>query len=179
MALFLYYILFSSSVLVYGVGFSNCIVLCDDLPALRLNFIKIILTQVITAISAQAICLRFLVPLNLSDLFPLVSAVILLAVAIFFETMIRITTNETTSDFGFTYLSVLLAINESLSIVEAILVSIACLISFILVLLVTHVIKCSFYNTKSKTATRSLIMIVLAILLVVLSSNGATRFFKL
>lgn len=179
LSLFLYYILFSSTILVYGVGVSKCIVLCDNLSALRLNFIKILLTLVITSISAYAICARFLVPLNLGDLYPLVAAVVLLVAAIFFETMIRITTNDTTSDFGFTYLVVLLALNESQSMLEAIFITLASLISFILLLLVTHVIKCSFYATKSKVALRPLIMVVLAILLVVISSNGATRFFKL
>lgn len=178
-SLFLYYILFSSAVLVYGVGVSKCIILCDDLGAFKLNLIKILLTLVITSISAQAICIRFLVPLNLSDIYPLVAAVVLLVVAIFFETMIRITTNDTTSDFGFTYLVVLLALNESLTMLEAIFITLASLISFILLLLVTHVIKCSLYATKSKVALRALIMVVLAILLIVISSNGATRFLHL
>lgn len=177
--IFLYYLLFSSSVLIYGIGFNTAIILCDSISAQKLQFLKTILTLLVTTVATSAICTSFIVPLKLAPLYPLVCIVIFLGISIFFETMIRITTAKTTSNFSFSFLIILLALNESVNLLEAVLICLSSLLSFILVMLLTHIIKRnSTYARDTSVNFRALVLLAMATLLASTFFVDLTKFAK-
>ena len=167
-----YYIFFSSVVLIYGVGLNDATIMCTSTSELRMNFVKIVASIIGTACLSWVIIKYFLIPLNLTELYPLVAVLIFLAISIFLEMMIRITTRRTTADFNFSMLIIILTLNESVSIIDVLLISASSLIAFFIVLPILYVIKAKFHlidqNDNRSVNSRSILLISLAVLIVVL-----------
>lgn len=169
---FFHYFIFSSSVLLYGIGFNSVTILSDKIRLLRLSLIKALLTILLTTISSWAVCYTFLIPLNICELYPFVVILIFLGISIFFETIIRITTDDSAADFNLTLLIIILAMNESLSMIEAVIICLASLASFILLLFIVHIIKLRIYSTNLNnyvtfTSKKPLVFIALGILIII------------
>ncbi|MBD5413912.1 MAG: hypothetical protein K2M50_05785 [Treponemataceae bacterium] len=152
----LYYIFFSSAVLIYGVGLNDATIVCTSISELRLNFTKVVASIIGTVCLSWTIIKYFLLPLNLAELYPFVAVLIFLAISVFFETMIRITTKRTTADFNFSMLIIILTLNESVHIIDVLLISAASLVSFFIVLPFLYVIMSKFHLTEQNDCRRML-----------------------
>ena len=126
----IYYIFFASSVILYGAGFNNLTIVCDSIHELKLSFAKVMFSILITCILSFQFMHFFLIPLRLVEFYPLIALIIFLIISTILETVVRITTGKITSEFIFSYLLILLALNESLNLTEVIIISIGGLILF-------------------------------------------------
>lgn len=178
-AAFFNYFFFSSAVLICGVGDNRFIAFSESISKLKLNFVKTLLTVSISLISIWAIGANFLVPLNLTELFPLVAIVIFLSLSIFFETMVRITTDEESSDFSISFLIVLFALIEGVSLPQILIIALAALLSFIVLILVVHTFNRNLriINFKTRVDKRALIFILLAALITVITLMRTNNWF--
>ena len=129
---FLYYVCFASVVLIHGVG-SNKVF---DLTLTRLKDItflsKILLSIMLSSIVSWFVTKGILVPLKMTELYPLVSFLIYICINTFLEALIRLTTGKSATEFVFSYLVIILSIAESTSFINTITITFSCLCSFLL-----------------------------------------------
>ena len=105
-------------------------------------------------------------------MYPLVSLLIFLGITIFFETLIRITAKTVTAEFHISYLIVLLALNESTTIYDVMIISASCLLSFMFIIPIINAIKNRISlvgDTSVHGNYKSLLLVSLAILVVSLA----------
>ena len=129
---FLYYVCFASVILIYGIGTNK--VLDPDLKKLRdiTYCIKIMASIMISSIISWFVTKGILVPLKIAELFPLVSFLIYVCINTFLEALIRLTTGKTATEFIFSYLVIILSISESTSFITTVIISLSCIVSFVL-----------------------------------------------
>lgn len=96
----------------------------------------------------------------------MVCILIFLLVSVFLEVLIRLTVHSYMTEFTVSFLCILLAINESLTIVEAILFVICCLTSFyVLVPVLSALRRRNEHASSLPVFKNSLILFSLAILM--------------
>lgn len=131
---FLYYICFASAIMIYGIGANETV----DFSLSKLKNVtyisKIIISIVLSSVISWFVTNGILVPLKMVELYPVVCFLIYICINTFMEALIRLTTGKSTSEFIFSYLVILLSICESTSLVNTVIISASCLISFILLI---------------------------------------------
>lgn len=127
---FLYYTLFASAVVIYGIGINTV----AEIGIYRKNqltyFIKVIISIFSSSVLTWIVTSTILTPLKLIELYPFVALLIFICFNAFLEGLIRITTGISSSEFIVSYLIVVLSISESTSILNTIIICTSCLISF-------------------------------------------------
>lgn len=126
----LYYIMYSSAVLIYGIGIERTAVLCRKKNNLFLVFIKMLISVVSTAVISFWFVNGILVPAGLHELFPLFVLLLFLALSVFTEAIIRITAKISACEFGISVVFIFLGLTEATSIGECILISAASIMTF-------------------------------------------------
>ena len=173
----LHYFLFSSAVLIYGIGLNNATIFCDSLSELKLYFVKSVFTVLISTVLSWIIIQQFLIPLRITELYPLAALLVFMTISVFLETIIRITTSTVTSDFCFSFLIVLLALNESVNILDTILISLSSLLSFFCLIPVLYAVngKINILGITERHANKkSLLLIVLAVIIIIISAGNVS-----
>lgn len=154
------------SVFLYGIGLNRAVISSSSPRGLGLSYVKSLLTTVFTVGLAYVIIQNLLVPLQLQELYPFVCIMIFLVISVFFEVLVKLTAQSTITEFSVSFLCVLLAINESLSTLEAILFVICCLTSFyILVPILAALRRRNEHANPLPVFKNSLILFSLAILI--------------
>ena len=104
MTTFLYYSFFASVILFSGVGTNKIL----DLNLNKLKSVtyclKIIISIMVSSILGWLITKGVLVPLKITELFPLVCFLIYICIDAFLEALIRLTTGKSAAEFIFSYL---------------------------------------------------------------------------
>lgn len=118
------------SVFLYGIGLNRAVIFSSSPKGLILSYVKSLLSTVSTVSLSYAVIQNILVPLRLQELYPFVCIMVFLVISVFFEVLVKLTAHSTITEFSVSFLCVLLAINESLSLLEAILFVICCSTSF-------------------------------------------------
>lgn len=154
------------SVFLYGIGLNRAVIISSSPKGLALSFMKSLFATVSTVSLSYLVIQNLLVPLSLQELFPLVCILIFLIVSVFIEVLIRLTVNSTVTEFSVSFLCVFLAINESLTLVEAILFVMCCLTSFyILIPVLSALRRRNEHASPLPVFKNSLILFSLAILI--------------
>lgn len=166
----LYYICFSSAILIYGLGINKSISLSEFLPQKFSAIFKIIFSIFLSSILSWTVMKYILLPLNIIELYPFTTFIIYIIVNTFLENIIRITTGNSTTEFVFSFLLVLLSVSESISLVNSIIICTSCIISFLFLipLLYSFKIQSSDYD-KNKDLFLCKFIFFLAFLLLILS----------
>lgn len=164
---FFYYTFICSAVLFYGIGLNRATLVTGvrDIAGL---LVKILLTVFSTSVLTWLFICYILNPLGLIELYPLIALLIFLVISIFFETIIRITSGKSLSEFSISYLIVILTLNESTSIFDVLLINACCVLSFVLVIPVLKVIKRKnsyIGNISIHANSRTLMLISIALLI--------------
>jgi len=127
---FLYYVCFASAVLIYGIGTNKAV----DLNLNKVTSIiycgKIIISIMVSAMLSWLLTQGVLVPLKLTELYPLVCFLIYLCINVFLEALIRLTTGKSATELVFSYLVIVLSIGESSSFANTVTIAFSCLASF-------------------------------------------------
>lgn len=131
---FLYYTLFASAILIYGVGLNRI----ADISLNSLNDVTFLLKAIIsifsTSILSWVVTYYILQPIKLVELCPLVIFVIYVCVNTFLEALIRITTGKSSVEFVVTYLIILLSVVESYSVLNTIIICVSCMLAFVILI---------------------------------------------
>lgn len=130
----LYYSLFSSVVLIYGVGLNKIAEIGIAKFKETIFYVKCAIAIISSAVISWLITCYLLVPLKITELYPLVCFIVYAAISTFLGGIIRLTTGRTTSEFAVSYLVILLAISESSSLLFTVFISFCSLISMLVII---------------------------------------------
>ncbi len=130
--IFLFYILFCSAVLVYGVGTLQSAESSLSRKKILLPAVKAFICVIATVTLTFLLNSLLLSSLGLTEIYPLAALLIFIAFGTFFEIILEITAKKSAAEFAVSYLTVLLALNEGSSLIESIAVSAGCLLSYYL-----------------------------------------------
>lgn len=170
----LYYTFVSSAVLIYGIGLNRSTVISRSVTKeLTARLFKCIFTVLSTTVVSWIITRQLLVPTGLTELYPLLALLLFIAFASFIEILIRITTGFITSEFAVAYLIIILSLNESTTLLEAMLISVSCILSLAILVPVLFALRKRIEITRFRTETRkkkSLIMLSLAVIIISLAA---------
>jgi hypothetical protein len=131
---FLYYSLFSSLVLIYGIGLNKIAEIGIVKFKEPIYYVKCSLTIVSSSVISWLITNYLLVPLTITELFPLVCFIVYACLSTFLFGIVRLTTGHSTSEFAVSYLLVLLSIQESSSLLFTLFISLSGLISMLIII---------------------------------------------
>lgn len=172
-----YYIFFASSVILYGAGLNSLTIVCDSIHEIKLSLTKVLFSIVVTCMLSFQFMKVFLIPLRLLDFYPLVALMIYLTLSTLLETVVRITTGKITSEFIFSYLVILLALNESISLPEVVVISSGAFISFVLLIPVIYSLKKRVNvvgDIQPHGNRKSMILISLAVIVLILAVGNVS-----
>ena len=168
---FLYYSLFSSVVLLYGIGLNKIAEIGIVKFQKPIFYIKSSLSIVSSAVISWLITYYLLVPLTITELYPLVCFIVLACISTFLGGIIRLTTGNSTAEFAVSYLLVLLSIAESSSLLFTLFISISGLLSMIIIIPFSLTFRRRVCSNGKLLDERyySLYFIFLAVLILILS----------
>lgn len=173
----IYYVFFASSVILYGAGLNTSAVISDSMHGLLLPSVKVMFSILFSCLVSWIIIKNLLIPLKLLDFYPLVALIVFLIISILLETVVRITTGRITSEFSFSYLIILLALNESLNIIDVTVISVSSFISFVVLIPIVYALKKRIAivgNLQPHVNRKSLILISIAVISTVLAVGNVT-----
>ena len=128
---FLFYSFFASVILFVGIG-TNKILDLDLEKTKSITYCsKIILSILLSSLAGWFVTKGILVPLKITELFPLICFLIYVCIDSFLEALIRLTTGKTAAEFIFSYLVIILSISEGFSALNVLIISSSCIFSFI------------------------------------------------
>jgi electron transport complex protein RnfA len=169
----LYYLFYCSAVLIYGIGLNRATVLSRSLDrTLFFLLIKNLITILCSTVLTWVIIVELLSPAGLIELYPLAALLVFMAVSVFVEILIRITTGYRTSEFAVSYLVILLALSESTGIISAVVAASSCILSFIIILPVLSALRNRIECARprnDKMKKKSLIMLSMAVIIISLA----------
>lgn len=131
---FLYYSLFSSIVLIYGIGLNKIAEIGIVKFKETIFYIKCSISIVSSSVISWLITYYLLVPLTITELYPLVCFIVFSCISTFLGGITRLTTGNSTSEFAVSYLLILLSIEESSSILFTLFISLSGLISMLIII---------------------------------------------
>ena len=131
---FLYYSIFSSAVLIYGIGLNKIAEIGIVKFKETIFYVKCAISIISSSVISWLITNYLLVPLKITELFPLICFIIYACISTFLGGIIRLTTGKTTSEFAVSYLIILLSIAESSSLFFTLFISLCCLLSMLIII---------------------------------------------
>ncbi|MFA6855591.1 MAG: hypothetical protein WCR31_00145 [Treponema sp.] len=170
---FFYFSLYCSAVLIYGIGLNRTAVLSRSLDkTLFFQLIKCTIVILCSTVLTFIIIKELLIPAKLVELYPLIALLIFISLSVFVEIIMRITTGFITSEFTVSYLIILLTLNESLGIIDSIVIAVSCMVSFIMILPVLFSLRKRIEVARPKNdkiKKKSLIMLSMAVIIISLA----------
>ncbi|MBE6353897.1 hypothetical protein [Treponema sp.] len=163
----LFYTFLSSAVFIYGIGLSR-LTFYSQSP--RLYLIK--LFKFLCSVSASS-SLSYLFSVNLltkeqlTDMIPFVTVLILIAVSSFIETILRLSAKTSTAEFAISFLCVLLALYESTSLSECVLISVACMLSIFILVPAVNTIRKRSAATGKTPKDIFIVLLTIAIIMII------------
>ncbi|MDY5123901.1 MAG: hypothetical protein SPE59_08910 [Treponema sp.] len=130
---FLYYTIFSSVVLIYGIGLNRIAEFGISKTNGLIVFLKEIIGILLTSILSWLIISEILIPLKILEVFPVISFLIFISVNSLLETLVLLTSKHVKSEFIVSFLIVLLSLSESTSLLNTILICASCFVSIALI----------------------------------------------
>lgn len=154
--------------MLYGIGMNRSLILCDSIHRMAVPVVKMIFTVLVSSIITWVIIENLLIPLKLVDMYPFVASLVFLVVSMLFELIVRMITQKSASEFIVSFLMVMLCINESLNLLDVVVISLSCIFSFFILIPLLYSIKNRgdiTGNPRVHANVRSLLFISLAILI--------------
>lgn len=131
---FLYYSLFSSVVLIYGIGLNKIAEIGIVKFKETIFYIKCAIAIISSTIVSWLITHYLLVPLKITEIYPLVCFIVYACFSMFLGSIIRLTTGKHTSEFSVSYMIILLSIAESSSLLFSLFISLSSLLSMLIII---------------------------------------------
>ena len=168
---FLYYTVFASVVLIYGIGI-NRLTEIGSSKISHITFYLKTLISVFATIVLSTLVIRFiLIPIGLIELYPLLALLIYICLNTFLEALVRLTTGTSTTEFVVSFLIILLSLSESTSILDSIVIGASCFAAILLVAPFIYTLKkkLMFNGQKFEEKNYSFFFLFIGLLIIVLS----------
>lgn len=161
---FAYYIIYTSAILVYGIGMNRTLPLSNHPRRIMSSFVKMLVTISISSVLTYLIALYILVPVALVELYPFVAVIIYSILSVFVETIIRVTAKRSTPEYAVSVLAILLSVNEACSVFECFIISLLCELSFFIFFFI-------LFAVRRRIAKKPLLVIIsIAVIMMILLS---------
>ena len=131
---FLYYTFFSSVVLIYGIGLNKIAEIGIVKFKETIFYVKCAFTIISSSVISWLMTYYLLVPLKITELFPLVCFIVYACISTFPGSVVRLTRGRITSEFAVSYLVVLLSIAESSSLLFTLFICLSSLLSMLIII---------------------------------------------
>lgn len=176
LGMLLYYLIFASPLLIYGIGLNRALVLGDSDKGVALSCLKMLICVVSSATLTYLLNVNLLAKVSLHGIYPFMAVLIFVVISIFIESIFRLTAKSGTSEFSVSILIIILAVNESISLYECVFFSCVAVLSFYLFILVLRsVVRRMDYNKPEvKSANTGFILISIAVIVLALLSWNVT-----
>jgi len=168
---FLYYVIFSSSVLFYGIGLNQTVEIGHAKVEKFTSLLKVFISIYASSILSYLVTSKILVKLELVEIFPIVCLLIFVSINGFLEALIRIITGLSATEFIISWLVVVLSVSESTSFINSIIICTSCLLSFMIIAPIVYSFRRRVYiENRLKERHYSLIMFFLCVLILLISA---------
>ncbi len=174
---FLFYTIFSSVILIYGVGLNTATIVCDSFKSLALPVVKVVSAILGSSAVSWAAVKYILVPLGITAIYPLVAILVFFSISVFLEVLIRIVTGRVASEYNFSFLIVILSLNESVGILDVLLISFSSIFAFVFLLPLLYSLKNRIDiagNTAVHGNRKALLLVSIAVLVLALLSGNVS-----
>lgn len=169
-----FYLFISSAVFVYGIGLNKIFVFSKK-PQDALFFLsKEIITIVISLCICWPITSYILVPNELTELYPFFCFFIIYLISIVITEFSARLLKKNVTGFYFSYCVLLLSMNEGITFGNALLISLACILSFFCMLPIIYAIRWKMKNSMVYPSFKDgaiLFICIAAILFILLAVN--------
>lgn len=162
------YLIFSSAVLVYGIGLKQILDYSTNPKRFLFQMLRILVTIILSVFVSRGITVLFLVPARLQELFPFVCIIFTCLFAIVTEKLVELLFHIEVKEIAITICSVLIAVNEGLTMIHSIIIGIASCLSFFLILPVLYAIRCRMKYSQQQIDFKKGALIFLSISLIML-----------
>ena len=168
---FLYYTIFASIVLIYGIGVNRLTEIGTQKLGHITFYLKTLISVFATIVLSTLVVRFILLPIGLIELYPLLALLIYVSLNTFLEALVRLTTGTSTTEFVISFLIILLALSESTSILDSIIIGASCFASIILVVPFIYTLKRNLMTNGSKFEEKhyTFFFLFLGLLIIVLS----------
>ncbi|QTQ16226.1 hypothetical protein [Treponema parvum] len=169
---FFYYLLISSAVLVYGIGFDRLLFINKRIKPLAYDFLKIFVSVELTTILSKIFTDTVIFRLSMCELFPFFTLLIYFIMLTGFNLLFYKKLYVSCKEFPLVFLFSLLSIYESSSVLGSAVIGAACVFSFSIIhlLIVSLKKRFSFFKPPVNIDTISLFYINMAIILIAVSA---------
>ena len=167
----LYYLIFASGVLIYGIGL-NRVITADRSHCTILIFFRTLITVVCSVLFCKLFIWLLLEDAGMGMLFPFFCALVQIIISAFCQVIVDLTAKTTAAEFSVSFLATVLAVSESVSVGEAVLFAVCFVCSFSLLVPLVQVLRSRILYAQpiSSFATGALLFISLAIVLLCLGA---------
>ncbi len=175
---FFYYLIYSSAILIYGIGINKATMMSDKASSVFMEGFRMLLAVVSSSTLTYLIVTTFLLPVDLIELYPFVAVLIFCIITIVIETFVRITAKSNTAGYGVSMLCIMIAVSESTSLTDCVLISCFCVLSFYILVPVLHAIRkrIELSRPMEELENSSLLYISLATIIIILLAWNVSWF---
>ena len=169
-----YYFLFSSMVLVHGLGFTWGVLESDEIRDIPLGLVKNLICVSATTMLTSRIVQGILLPHYLTDLMPFVAVLLFAIVAPFCEALMRITVIGSAAEMQIALLCIVFGQTVSFSPAMALVWSLAALVSYYGFVVILYIVRKRMNVTSPRIyfSGASLLLISIAIIMLILHFSG-------
>lgn len=166
---FLFYALYCSAVLIYGVGLLQAAETSLSRKKIVLSAVKSTACSLITVSITFSISKLLLIPLGLNDLYPLAAILLWAAFSVFFEIMFQLTSKKPAAEFSVSFLAALLALSESSNLMGAIVICVCCLADYYVLIPLLYSFTSKITGVKNTDIFRQKISVFLGMIVLLLA----------
>ncbi len=159
-----YYIIYTSALCFYGIGSNRALSICEHPRQLWGSAVKMLLTISSSTALTYLVAAKVLLPANLTEVYPFAAVLIFSSISIFIESIIRVATRHSASEYTVSLLSVLLGVNESTSVFESVVIACLCELSFFFCIFLLYAVRRRIGDKQN------LLIVSLAIIIIILTA---------
>ncbi|MBQ4015096.1 MAG: hypothetical protein II610_07620 [Treponema sp.] len=164
-----FYTLHCSAVLVYGIGILQEAENSLSRKKIGSTAIKSLACSLVTVSLTFSINKLLLAPLGLSELYPLAALLLWAAFSSFFEIIAQLATKKSAAEFAVSYLAALIALNESPSLLGAIVIDICCIAGCYALIPVLYSFTSKMVSVKNADTFRQKISVFFCMMILLLA----------
>ena len=131
---FLYYTVFASAVLIYGIGINKTV----DIGITKFEdfsfYVKSVVVIALSSIASWLMTHYILVTVNLIELYPIVTFIVFACISSLAGEIISLKKNTSGSEFAVSFLITLLSVSESTSLLDTIVIFFSCIFTLVLLI---------------------------------------------
>lgn len=163
------YLLFSSAVLVYGTGLNKIMDYSVNPKMYFLQMLRIFITTAASIFVCRGITVLFLVPARLQELFPFVCILFTFLFSMLTEILFEYVLHVEVKELSITICSVLIAVNEGLTMAHSLLIGLSCTLSFFIILPLLYAIRCRLRYSQQQIDFKKGALLFLSLALIMLA----------